>query len=148
MLTQETLVAISLLKELNLTNCFAVREQSLPASLHPGVGGILERLCHEGLLRTEDEVEKYSGIPPLYRRYVFVRPLYELTLYDVLRARGAPNSLPVNSSTPDDEIRGPITRRLEVLDSTVRYFLSQIRLVEVFVSDVYYDMKNEGLNNG
>ena len=138
MLTRETIGAICLLKELNLTDGLALREQSYPAAQQHCFMDIIERLCLEGLLlKCEDSevsAENISGCT-LSTRYRISRPFYELTLYDVLHALREEIKLSVSKPAQFEEVRGPAVHRLEVLDSTVRYFLTRIRLVDMFVSE-------------
>ncbi len=138
MLTPETIGAICLLKELNLTDGLALREQSYPTAQQHCFMDIIERLCLEGLLlKCEDSevsAENISGCT-LSTRYRISRPFYELTLYDVLHALGEEIKLSVSEPARFEEVRGPAVHRLEVLESTVRYFLTRIRLVDMFVSD-------------
>ena len=138
MLTPETIGAICLLKELNLTDGLALREQSYPTAQQHCFMDIIERLCLEGLLlKCEDSevsAENISGCT-LSTRYRISRPFYELTLYDVLHALGEDIKLSVSKPAQFEEVRGPAVHRLEVLDSTVRYFLTRIRLVDMFVSE-------------
>ena len=138
MLTRETIGAICLLKELNLTDGLALREQSYPTAQQHCFMDIIERLCLEGLLlKCEDSevsAENISGCT-LSTRYRISRPFYELTLYDVLHALGEEIKLSVSKPAQFEEVRGPAVHRLEVLDSTVRYFLTRIRLVDMFVSE-------------
>ncbi len=138
MLTRETIGAISLLKELNLTDGLALREQSYSAVQQHHFTDIIERLCLEGLLLkcedSEANAENISGCT-LSTRYRISRPFYELTLYDVLHALGEEIKLSVSEPARFEEVRGPAVHRLEVLDSTVRYFLTRIRLVDMFVSE-------------
>ena len=123
--------AISLLKELNLTDGLALREQSYPAAQQHCFMDIIERLCLEGLLLKCEDSEGCT----LSTRYRLSRPFYELTLYDVLHALGEEIKLSVSEPARFEEVRGPAVHRLEVLESTVRYFLTRIRLVDMFVSD-------------
>lgn len=138
MLTPETIGAICLLKELNLTDGLALREQSYPTAQQHCFMDIIERLCLEGLLLkcedSEANAENISGCT-LFTRYRISRPFYELTLYDVLHALGEEIKLSVSKPAQFEEVRGPAVHRLEVLDSTVRYFLTRIRLVDMFVSE-------------
>jgi len=131
MLTRETIGAICLLKELNLTDGLALREQSYPTAQQHCFMDIIERLCLEGLLLKCEDSEGCT----LFTRYRLSRPFYELTLYDVLHALGEDIKLSVTKPDHFEELRGPAVHRLEVLESTVRYFLTHIRLVDMFVSE-------------
>ncbi len=127
MLTQEMEDAISLLKEISYMEDYVIGRSSFPCLADGKVRELLCHLCRNSLLHVVS--------PSLTSRdsfdYSLSRPLQEITLYDILRATGGNLHLSLDPSEDASERYGVSGRRISVLETMIRHFLSEIPIVEV-----------------
>lgn len=121
---------ISLLKEIDYMEGYAVHEQSLPELSRLKASNLLEKLLRDGLLHVID----FSSEDILLSRYALCRPIQEITLYDILRVTGGTLQLSLDDTKKIDGEYGSADRRLRVLESMIYRFLSEIYIPEVTFS--------------
>lgn len=106
--------------------------ESLPESKLTIQPDLVDHLCHSGLLRLVE-----TGNNALCKScYVLCRPMYEITLYDILSVTGGDLHLSVGSPYDFSRQYGLAGQRLAVLESLIYHFLSEIPIVEVILPGI------------
>ncbi len=138
MLTYKMIRVITLLKQIsNGSEIIFDAEDS--ADDESGNAILLDRLCSAGLIRaaTENEQGVFCG------RYELTRPLWQITLCDVLRLTNGEIHLCFEGGKDIYDRYGSAGRRLGVANYVTCHFLSEINLAEVVLPDADSEDKKE-----
>lgn len=132
MLTYEVKEAILLLKRIEYGQGSLITEQMLPESSQIFIREVLKRLCTGGLLRIVDRI----GDNPLYFRYALCRPLFSITLYEILHITGGYIHLSMDTHESLADSYGSVGHRLDVVNDMACRLLSEIKVVEIVLPEV------------
>lgn len=132
MLTYEVKEAILLLKRIEYGQGRLITEQMLPESSQIFIREVLKRLCASGLLR----IVERTGDDPLDFRYALCRPLFSITLYDILHVTGGYIHLSMDTRESLSDSYGTVGHRLDVVNDMACRLLSEIKVVEITLPEV------------